>query len=357
MILPDIEADLKLNEPLTLESGQVLKSPTLRYAVYGRPTARNTYLVCHALSGSARVADWWPELFRDLFDLSKDAVIGVNILGSCYGSTGPRSIDPDTKRPYGSRFPLVSIRDIVRTQARVLDHLGIRKVQAVIGASIGGMQALQWAIDLPERVGRCVAIAASPLPAMGLALNHIQRQVILNDSNYCGGDYDEATPPVRGLALARALAMCSYKSAELFDERYGRQPNRNGEDPYRGGRFDVAGYLDYQGKIFNDRFNAASYIAITRAMDSFDPSRDYGSDTTAYSRIRCKVLLVGICSDWLFPARNVRELASRMRSAGVKVRYEELASTHGHDGFLADAHLLVPLLKRELTECRLAECA
>ncbi len=354
-MIPDIEADLQLQDALVLESGQVFKGMSLRYAVYGRLQPSNAYLVCHALSGSARVADWWPELFKSVFDTSRDAVIGINIPGSCYGSTGPRSIDPETGRPYGSRFPLISIRDIVRLQARVLDHLGIRKVRSVIGASIGGMQALQWAVDLPERVGGCVAIAASPLPAMGLALNHIQRQLILNDPQYRGGDYDEAAPP-RSLALARALAMCSYKSAELFDERFGRRPNRNGEDPYRGGRFDVAGYLDYQGTLFQNRFNAASYVAITRAMDSFDPARDYGSDLAAYSRIRCNVLLVGISSDWLFPARVVRELAARIQSAGVTARYEELASTHGHDGFLAEAHLLVPLLKRELG-IRVAECA
>src|SRR5689334_12932846 len=168
------------DQPFELEGGGKLQSVTQRYAIYGEPSdsGDNVILVCHALSGSAKVADWWGGLFGDVFDLRRDCVIGINMLGSCYGSTGPASIDPVTRKAFGPDFPLVSVRDIVRAQAQVLDHLCIPRVRAVVGASIGGMQALQWAVEFPERVGQCIAIGTAPLNAMGLALNHLQRQAI-----------------------------------------------------------------------------------------------------------------------------------------------------------------------------------
>jgi homoserine O-acetyltransferase len=208
------------------------------------------------------------------------------------------------------------------------------------------MQALAWAAEFPARVERCIAVGATPLSALGLALSHLQRQAIRNDPAWRGGHYPADAPPRAGLALARSLAMCSYKSAELFSQRYGRKPDRGGEEPARSheGRFDVAGYLDYQGRTFNDRFDANSYLVISRAMDIFD------LETADMERIAAPVLLVGISSDWLFPAADVRALAGRMRSAGVNVRYAELASSHGHDGFLADAVELAPLLLPILEE-------
>ncbi len=353
-ILPTYEGDLPLTD-VPLVSGQRLPSVTLRYALYGRLNAArdNALLVCHALSGSARAGDWWPQLFDSadgVFDLKRDCVVCVNVLGSCYGSTGPRDVNPATGELYGADFPLVAVRDWVRAQAAVLDHLGIEKLRAVIGGSIGGMQAIQWAIDLPARVERCLAVGAAPLTAMGLALNHLQRQAIRNDPQWLGGRYDAETPPSAGLAQARALAMCSYKSEHLLQERYGRQPNRNGEDPQRwlNDRYDIAGYLDYQGEIFTRRFDAASYVVMTKAMDNFEPARGYASEHAALRRIVARVLLVGISSDWLFPAAEVRALSERMRAAGVAVEYAELQSSHGHDGFLADADALAPLLRRAL---------
>jgi len=304
-------------------------------------------LVCHALSGSARVADWWAEMFRPegAFDTSRYCLVCSNIIGSCYGSTGPGSLNPRTGRPYGPDFPLVTVSDMVRAQARLLDHLGVRRVHAVLGGSIGGMQALQWAIDFPDRVETCVGIGVAPLSSMGLALNHLQRQAILNDPAFGDGRY--TGQPTQGLALARAIAMISYKSSALFAQRYGRNPNRNGEDPYRSAtdRFDVNGYLDHQGEKFVTRFDANSYLTIAKAMDLFDPARQYGSAEAALRRIRARMLLIGISSDWLFPASEVRGLADQMSALGVKCEYAELASDHGHDGFLADPAGLTALLR------------
>ena len=350
---PTREGDVQLavEEPFRLDSGGSLQPVTVRYAMYGQlsPARDNVILVCHALSGSARAADWWPEMFgaEGLFDTSRYCILGTNLIGSCYGSTGPASINPNTGRPYGPDFPLVSITDMVRAQAQVLNALGIERVRVAIGGSIGGMQALEWAVDYPERVERAIAIGAAPLSAMGLGLNHLQRQAIQLDPGFRDGRYSETEPPARGLALARAIAMCSYKSAELFTERYARRPNRNGEDPWSSfaDRFDVAGYLDHQGEKFVDRFDANSYIVLSKAMDTFEPGRGYDSEAHALGRIRARVLLVGIASDWLFPPEDVRALAGRMRAAGAAAEYVELQSNHGHDGFLADMKSLVALIR------------
>ena len=358
-LAPTHEADFTFarDEPFRLTTGGQLQPVTLRYAFYGELNAArdNAILVCHALSGSARVADWWPQLLGEgqPFDTSRYCVIGVNVIGSCYGSTGPSSENPHTPgHSYGGEFPLVTISDWVKAQARLLDHLGIERLQAVVGGSVGGMQALQWAVDFPERVERCIAIGAAPLSTLGLALNHLQRQAIRNDPAWQEGRYEPDHQPVLGLALARAIAMCTYKSAELFTERFARRPDRSGEDPYhlRDGRFDIAGYLDYQGMVFTRRFDANSYILISKAMDTFELSRGYESERAALQRIRAAVLMVGITSDWLFPASDVRALSERAREAGVQVSYAELSSSHGHDGFLADTELLSPIVRNYLDE-------
>lgn len=353
LLEPDFEGDFPLNggAAFLLESGAELAQASIHYAVYGKlnPARDNAILVCHALTGSARVADWWPDLFRDghPLDTRQHCVIGVNVLGSCYGSTGPQSANPATGRPYGAEFPVVSIRDIVRAQAQLIDHLGIAQLSAVIGGSIGGMQALQWAVDYPERVAGCFAVGAAPLSAMGLALNHLQREIIRLDPVWNAGNYDASHPPTRGLALARGLATCTYKSAELFTERFGRRPDRSGGDPTQSHQaiYDVAGYLEYQGRIFNDRFDANSYLVISRAMDSFDLARGYASEAEALRRIRARVLVVGISSDWLFPADDVRALAGRIQDADAVCNYIELHSNHGHDAFLAEAPNVRPLIE------------
>jgi len=349
---PTLEGDFTfaVDEPFRLESGGALQPVTLDYAVYGK-LREEAILVCHALSGSARAADWWPGMFGTgrPFDADRECVIGINVLGSCYGSTGPTSTEPRTGKPYGPNFPLVTIRDMVRAQALLLAHLCVERLSVVIGGSIGGMQALQWAVDFPEQVGTAVAIGATPLSAMGLALNHLQRQVIQLDPDFRGGHYDQQ--PARGLGIARAIAMCTYKSAALLQQRFARKPNRSGEDPLAAldNRYDIAGYLDYQGGKLVERFDANTYLVISKAMDTFDLAHGYASEEQALERVRAKVLLVGISSDWLFPAADVQALAARLRSAGVASRYLELVSDHGHDSFLADTHLLAPLLSAALT--------
>jgi homoserine O-acetyltransferase/O-succinyltransferase len=312
--------------------------------------------VCHALSGSARMADWWPEMFGTVFDTTRDCVICTNILGSCYGSSGPTSINPATGKAFGPDFPIVTIRDIVRAQAHVLDELGVKRLRIVIGASIGGMQALQWAVESPERVEHCIAIGAAPLSAMGLALNHLQRRAIELDPNFRGGRYADGEQPSRGLGLARAIGMCSYKSAELFEERYARNPNRNGEDPLRtlAERYDVAGYLDYQGEKFVKRFDANAYLVITKTMDTFELGRGYASEAEALGRINAHVSLVGISSDWLFPAKDVRDLAKRLEAAGVQCDYTEFETAHGHDGFLAEMEAVAGVVNGSFHARRLA---
>ena len=355
---PTYEGDFILDQHLLLESGRTLAQATLHYAVYGRLNAArdNAVLICHALSGSARVGDWWPEIFAPgaVLSLEHDFVICINLLGSCYGSTGPGSVDPETGLVYGPDFPLVSIRDNVRAQSQLLDSLGIRSLKLILGGSIGGMQALEWAIHDPARVQRAAIIAVAPLSAMGLALNHLQRQAIQNDPDWDTGYYLPQRPPRLGLSLARQIGMLSYKSPGLFDERFSRNPNRNGEDPWSldnhgggliGGRFDIAGYLDHQGERFIQRFDANSYLAILRTMDTWDPLNGYASPKEAFSRIRARLTFIGISSDWLFPAQSVREFADSIRSTGIPAEYREMSSSHGHDAFLAEQAELVRLLQ------------
>jgi len=354
VLAPTYEGDFVLPEHLLLESGRTLARPTLHYAVYGRLNAAkdNAVLVCHALTGSALVGSWWPEIFgpSGVLSLERD----FNMLGSCYGSTGPGSLDPETGEMYGPDFPLVSIGDNVRAQAQLLDSLGVQHLRLVLGGSIGGMQALDWAILFPERVERGLIIGVAPLGAMGLALNHLQRQAIQHDPEWAGGRYLPQRPPRRGLSLARQVGMISYKSAELFDERYGRNPNRNGEDPWGldnqgggliGGRFDIAGYLDHQGEVFIERFDANAYLAIMRTMDTWDPLHGQASPEEVFGRIRAKLSFVGISSDWLFPPESVRQFVYAIRAAGVQADYREMTSAHGHDAFLAEQAELVRLLQ------------
>jgi len=299
-----------------------------------------------------------------IVDLETDCVICVNLLGSCYGSTGPGSVNPeraDLRREdeislYGPEFPLVSIRDNVRAQAELISALGIERLKLAIGGSIGGMQVLEWAILFPERVERAVVIGVAPLNAMGLALNHLQRRAIQGDPEWREGWYLPHQQPKQGLALARQVAMLSYKSPELFQERFGRNPNRNGEDPWGldrdggglgvdAGRFDVAGFLDYQGERFPERFDANAYLAILRMMDTWDPLRGWRTAEAAFGRIRARVSFVGISSDALFPAAEVRALAEAVRGAGIEAEYREMVTEHGHDAFLAEQGELVRVLR------------
>ncbi len=312
------EIDYTFNEPFALESGDVLHEVTLRATVYGKLNTEksNAILVFHALTGSSRIGDWWNGLMCDgcSLDTSEFAFICVNYLGSCYGSTSARSLKK--RRTKGSAAPLVTLRDIVRTNVHLLDYLGIKKFRAVVGGSVGGMLALEFAVDHPDLTEECISIAATPLSAMGLALNHLQRQAIRSND----------------LEMARKIAVVSYKSPRQFDARFGRKPNRNGEDPHtkNDDRFDVGGYLDHQGEAFRERFEIESYDLITKAMDLFDLSDD------EIGRVTARVSLVGISSDWLFPATDVRRLSRRFQQHGVDAAYFEIKSEDGHDAFLSD---------------------
>jgi len=327
MILePTIEADFVSGEPFRLASGEVLPSVKQHYAIYGELNAAksNAVLVFHALTGSARIADWWTNLIGDgdsgkPLDVSRFAFVCVNALGSCYGSTGAGEINS-----------VLMTKDIVRAQKLLFDSLGIEKFQAVVGSSFGGQSALQLAAEFPEAVERCVPIGASPLSAMGLALNHLQRAAIKAEN---------------GVSLARQIAMISYKSKELFEARFARKPNRNGENPFENveNRFDVAGYLDFQGEKLTERFDAKTYNLLSKAMDLFDLSNE------EIGRIRAKISLVGISSDWLFPATDVFNLAEKMKRLGIDAEYFEIVSDDGHDAFLSDAAQTSEILRKILS--------
>ena len=302
--------------PFEFSNGARLDRVEQRITTYGDPHSP-AVLVPHALTGSSRVTDWWGGLVGAgrLLDPADWYVIGINALGSCYGSTGPATV-PD--------FPYVSVRDIVAAQARVLDCLGVERLSLVIGASLGGMQALQWALDFPERVERAVMVGSHDhQSAMGIALNAVQRDAIALD-------------PAGGLRLARKIAMLSYKSGALFKQRHDRRGDRNGAF-----RFDVEGYLEHQADVFERRMDPRSYVALTHAMDSFDV-REHACTATN----RPELLFVGISSDWLFLPSDVRAAAARFASRGYRSEYEEIASDHGHDAFLAEPEAFAAILAR-----------
>jgi homoserine O-acetyltransferase len=311
ILAPNVEDDFILNEPFALASGERLPQIKQRYAIYGELNTEksNAVLVFHALTGSARIAEWWTDLIGagKALDTNRFAFVCVNALGSCYGSTSANEIKS-----------VVTTRDIVRAQKKLFEHLGVEKFRACVGGSVGGMLAMQFAADFPDAVENCIPIGASPLSAMGLALNHLQRAALKYEN---------------GIVLARQIAMLSYKSKELFNQRFSRNPNRNGENPFANleHRFDISGYLDYQGEKFTERFDAQTYRILSKAMDLFDLTDE------EIKQIKAKVSLVGISTDWLFPAEDVRFLAARMKKFGVDAEYFEMISDDGHDAFLSDA--------------------
>ncbi len=272
-------------------------------------------------------------------DTDENFVVCSNVLGGCSGSTGPASPDPEAGRPYGMRFPVITIRDIVRAQKRLLDDLGVKRLRTVIGGSIGGQQALEWAVEFPDYVEKAVPVAATgALGPQGIAMSEIGRRAIMADPLWRGGDYyGEEEGPETGLAIARMAGMVTYQSAPGQWERFGRRPaSRPPLYEELGGRFDIESYLHYQGRDLTGRFDANSYLYLTRAMDLYDVGAGYASHEEAYERIEAKMLFVGISSDWLFPAAEVREAAKKARNAGVEACYEEIESSSGHDAFLKD---------------------
>ena len=335
------------------ELGGYLEEVTLAYETWGEldSSGENAILIVHALTGDSHCAGgvseayrrggWWDEMVGPgrPVDTDEHFVVCSNVLGGCSGSTGPASVDPETDCPYGMRFPIITIRDIVRTQKRLLDNLGVRRLEVVIGGSIGGQQALEWAVEFPDFVEKAVPVAATgALGPQGLGMSEIGRRAIMADPGWQGGDYyGTGRSPETGLAIARMAGMLTYQSAEGQWERFGREEaTRPALHEEFGGRFEVESYLHYQGRDLTGRFDANSYLYLTRAMDLYDVGAGYASHEEAYERIRAEVLFVGISSDWLFPAREVRAAAELAKAAGAEAHYEEIESPNGHDAFLKD---------------------
>jgi homoserine O-acetyltransferase/O-succinyltransferase len=338
---------------LRLVSGKTLGPVTLSYETYGELNAdcSNAILVLHALSGSAHAAGfntpddqypgWWDYYIGPgkAFDTGKYFIISSNVIGGCTGSTGPTSINPETGREYGLDFPIVTIQDMVNAQWHLVRHLGIRRLLAVTGGSMGGMQALQWAISYPEMVQSVIALASSSsLSAQGIAFNEVGRQAIFRDPHFNGGNYYQGQKPDDGLALARMIGHITYLSDKLMHERFGRRL-KNQELPAFNfsSEFMVETYLHHQGIKFVNRFDANSYLYITKAIDYFDLKTDYnGSLVSAFENVMSDFLIISFTSDWLYPSEQSVEIVKALRTNGKNVVYTEIESDFGHDTFLLD---------------------
>ncbi|NZD57669.1 homoserine O-acetyltransferase [Sphaerotilus montanus] len=341
-------------EPLPLRSGAVLRDYTLMYETYGTldATRSNAVLVCHALNASHHVAGvyadqpknvgWWDNLIGPGKPLDTDRffVICVNNPGSCFGSTGPMHVNPDTGRPYGSDFPVVTVEDWVDAQARVLDRLGITQLAAVMGGSLGGMQALSWTLQYPERMRHALVIASAPnLSAQNIAFNEVARRAIVTDPEFHGGHfYAHGVVPKRGLTVARMIGHITYLSDDSMEAKFGRSL-RAAELSYSTQEieFQIESYLRYQGDKFSEYFDANTYLLITRALDYFDPARDYeGNLSSALSRAQAKFLVVSFTTDWRFSPLRSREIVKALLDNRRDVSYAEIDAPHGHDAFLLD---------------------
>ncbi|CAB3728366.1 homoserine O-succinyltransferase MetX [Achromobacter animicus] len=348
---------IRFDEALPLLSGQSLASYELAVETYGTLNAQrtNAVLICHALNASHHVAGqaadnpndlgWWDNMVGPgkPVDTNLFFVIGVNNLGSCFGSTGPASINPETGKPWGAAFPVLTVEDWVRAQARVADHFGIERFAAVMGGSLGGMQALSWSITLPERVANCIVIASTPrLSAQNIGFNEVARRAIITDPDFHGGDYyAQDTVPRRGLSVARMIGHITYLSDDDMAEKFGRAqraPAENGA--YRYGydvEFEVESYLRYQGEKFTRYFDANTYLLITRALDYFDPARTTGGDLArALAPAKSNFLLVSFSTDWRFPPERSREIVRALLKNASPVTYAEIDAPHGHDAFLLE---------------------
>jgi homoserine O-acetyltransferase len=347
--------------PLPLQSGAAIRDYSLSFETYGTLNAErsNAVLICHALNASHHVAGvyagqdksegWWHNMIGPgkPLDTHKFFVIGVNNLGSCFGSTGPMHINPDNGRVYGADFPVVTVEDWVNAQALLLDALGIQTLAAVMGGSLGGMQALSWALQYPTRVRHAVVVASAPnLTAENIAFNEVARRAIVTDPDFHGGHfYEQDTIPKRGLRIARMIGHITYLSDDVMNEKFGRQLIAASVDGQPGdylystldAEFQIESYLRYQGDKFADYFDANTYLLITRALDYFDPARTYGGDLShALARATCKFLLVSFTTDWRFSPKRSREIVKALLDNKRDVSYAEIDAPHGHDAFLLD---------------------
>ena len=343
----------KFTEPVTLKCGAVIDEYELMYETYGALNAErsNAVLVCHALNASHHVAGiyaddsanvgWWDNMIGPgkPVDTSRFFVVGVNNVGGCHGSTGPRSIHPATGRPWGSAFPVVTVEDWVATQARLADHLGIRRFAAVMGGSLGAMQALAWTVMFPERIRHSVVIACTPnLSAQNIAFNEVARQAIITDPDFYGGDYyAHGTTPKRGLRVARMVGHITYLSDDEMASKFGRQLKRGKLQYSFDTEFEIESYLRYQGNKFAEYFDANTYLRITKVLDYFDPALEHGGNLArALATARASFLVVSFTTDWRFSPERSREIVTALLGNRRDVTYAEIDAPHGHDAFLLD---------------------
>ena len=348
---------MRFAEPLQMQSGAQLADYTLVYETYGTLNAdkSNAVLVCHALNASHHVAGtyadkpksvgWWDNMVGPGKPLDTDRffVIGVNNLGSCFGSTGPMHDNPATGKPYGASFPVVTVEDWVNAQARLADNLGITQFAAIMGGSLGGMQALAWSIMFPQRLRHCVVIASTPkLSAQNIAFNDVARQAILSDPDYCGGDfYAHGVVPKNGLRVARMVGHITYLSDDDMAEKFGRKLRNAAEsNDYKfdfGIDFEIESYLRYQGDKFSEYFDANTYLLITKALDYFDPARNFdGNLTRALANTQAEFFVASFTTDWRFSPERSREIVEALVCNRRKVTYAEIDAPHGHDAFLLE---------------------
>lgn len=348
------------DNPLPLDCGATLSPVTVAYETYGTLNAKknNAILVCHALSGSAHAAGyhspdnrkpgWWDTCIGPgkPFDTKKFFVICTNNLGGCYGTTGPSSLNPATGKPYGLRFPLITIGDMARVQKELVDHLGIHTLVSVAGGSMGGMLALQWALDYPQMVKSSLIIAATPrLSAQNIAFNAVARQAILMDPNFNNGDYHESALPENGLALARMMAHITYLSEEGLHQKFGRRLQDREKLSYGFEKdFAIESYLHYQGSAFVKRFDANTYLYITKSMDYFDPFSDPETTAQRLKGVNARFLVMSFDTDWRFDTRRSKEMVRILNWHHKDVTFQEFSSPHGHDSFLLD----IPHYKQSL---------
>lgn len=337
---------------LTLECGRTLGPVRVAYETYGRLNAErdNAILICHALSGDAHAAGfhapeesrpgWWDSMIGPgkAFDTEKYFVICSNVLGGCKGTTGPRDVDSETGQPYALTFPMVTVGDMVRCQKRLVEHLGVERLLSVSGGSMGGMQALQWAVSYPESLRSVIPIATTyRLSAQGIAFDEVGRQAIFADPNWNKGNYYRGELPDVGLALARMIGHITYLSDKMMHEKFGRDLRFRDAYAYNFEQeFQVESYLHHQGRKFTKRFDANSYLYLTKAMDYFDLVAGHGSLAESLMHVDSKFLIIAFTSDWLFPAYQNRQIANALRTNGTDVTYVEITSDYGHDAFLLE---------------------
>ncbi len=338
-------------DSLSLDCGETLAPVTVAYEAYGELNRErsNAILIEHAFSGDAHAAGisqetgkpgWWDNMIgpHKAFDTNRYFVLCTNVLGGCRGTTGPSSINPATGRPYGSSFPVITIPDMVRVQKQLIDHLGIPRLLSVSGGSMGGMQALQWAVAHPEMVASAIPIASTYRhSAQQIAFNEVGRMAIMSDPDWKGGDYYESALPARGLSVARMVGHITYMSDDSMREKFGRR-QRPKDDLGNGFSvdFEVENYLRYRGGEFVNRFDANSYLYITKAMDNFDLTQGYGSVSAALARTKARFLVISFTSDWLYPSYQSQEIVRALRGHNLDVAYCELPSNYGHDAFLIE---------------------